>query len=255
MIPPDIRFRFEELCAGRALGDLTPDEERELAGLCNRFGLSPDAAFDLLAAAIDSEVMQNSSETIPDHLAKRLHDWADQTAALPAAEVIRPPRSAWRKVVGNPLTGWLAAAAMLVFSLFLTREKPPVSPARAEIRLRAEAADLIERKFAGLGDLTQAAGSVIWSDELQEGYMTLSGIPVNDPGQAQYQLWIVDPSRDADAPVDGGVFDIPTDGSPVVIPVAAKLALRNPQAFVITLEQPGGVVKSKQEKLVALAKG
>ena len=85
--------------------------------------------------------------------------------------------------------------------------------------------------------------------------MTLSGIPVNDPRQAQYQLWIVDPSRDADAPVDGGVFDIPTDGSPVVIPIAAKLALRNPQAFMITLEQPGGVVKSKQEKLVALAKG
>jgi len=255
MIPPDIRFRFEELCAGCALGDLTPDEERELVGLCDRFGLSPDAAFDLLAAAIDAEMTQISAETIPDHLAKRLHDWADQASTTPAAEVIRPPQSAWRKVVGNPLTGWLAAAAMLVFSLFLPREKPPVSPARAEICLRAEAADLIERKFAGLGDLTQAAGSVIWSDELQEGYMTLSGIPVNDPRQAQYQLWIVDPSRDADAPVDGGVFDIPTDGSPVVIPIAAKLALRNPQAFMITLEQPGGVVKSKQEKLVALAKG
>ena len=36
--------------------------------------------------------------------------------------------------------------------------------------------------------------------------------------------------------------------------IAAKLALTNPQAFVITLEQPGGVVKSKQEKVVALAK-
>jgi len=73
--------------------------------------------------------------------------------------------------------------------------------------------------------------------------------------KAQYQLWIVDPSRDADAPVDGGVFDIPADGSPVVVPITAKLALSKPQAFVITLEQPGGVVKSKQEKVVALAKG
>ena len=81
-----------------------------------------------------------------------------------------------------------------------------------------------------------------------------SGIPANDPTQAQYQLWIVDPARDPDAPVDGGVFDIPADGSPVVIPIAAKLALNNPQAFVITLEQPGGVVKSKLEKVVALAK-
>jgi anti-sigma-K factor RskA len=84
--------------------------------------------------------------------------------------------------------------------------------------------------------------------------MILSGVPVNNPTQAQYQLWIVDPKRDADSPVDGGVFDIPSDGSPVVVPISAKLALNDPQAFVITLEQPGGVVKSKQEKVVALAK-
>lgn len=84
--------------------------------------------------------------------------------------------------------------------------------------------------------------------------MTLSGIPVKDPDKAQYQLWIVDPKHD-EAQAVGGVFDIPTDGSPVVIPISAKLALTNPQAFVITLEQPGGVVKSKQEKVVALAKG
>jgi anti-sigma-K factor RskA len=121
--------------------------------------------------------------------------------------------------------------------------------------LRGEAADLIERKFAGVGDFKQATGSVIWSDQLQQGYMTLKGIPVNNPSQSQYQLWIVDPARDPDSPVDGGVFDIPMDGSPVVIPIAAKLVLNKPQAFVITLEQPGGVVKSKQEKVVALAKG
>ena len=83
--------------------------------------------------------------------------------------------------------------------------------------------------------------------------MTLTGIPINDPKKSQYQLWIVDPKRD-EAPVDGGVFDIPTDGSPIVIPIVAKLALTQPQVFVITLEQPGGVVKSKQEQVVALAK-
>jgi hypothetical protein len=40
----------------------------------------------------------------------------------------------------------------------------------------------------------------------------------------------------------------------VVVPIVAKLALNKPQAFVITREQPGGVVKSKQEVVVALAK-
>jgi anti-sigma-K factor RskA len=102
--------------------------------------------------------------------------------------------------------------------------------------------------------LANAGGKVIWSDQLQQGYMTLSGIPANDPKQAQYQLWIVDPKRD-EAPIDGGVFDIPAGGATVVIPILAKLSLTQPQAFVITLEQPGGVVKSKQLRPVALAKG
>lgn len=254
MTPSDLKIRFDELCAGRALGDLTMDEERELAALCDQLGLAPDAALDLLAAAIDAEALQTSAATMPDHLAKRLHAWADQSAAPPAAKIIRPQVSAWRTFARNPLSGWLAAAAMLIFSLWLSREKPPLPPAQAEVRLRAEARDLIERKFEGTGDFKQAAGNVIWSDQLQQGYMTLKGIPVNNPAQAQYQLWIVDPARDADSPVDGGVFDIPADGSPVVVPIAAKLALKQPQAFVITLEQPGGVVKSKQEKVVALAK-
>jgi anti-sigma-K factor RskA len=84
--------------------------------------------------------------------------------------------------------------------------------------------------------------------------MLLNGVPSNDPQTAQYQLWIVDPSRDPDSPVDGGVFNIPTDGSPAIIPIDAKLAIKQPQVFVITLEQPGGVVKSKQETVVAIAK-
>lgn len=255
MNPSNLKMRFDELCAGRALGDLTLDEERELTGLCQQLGLAPDASLDLLAAAIDAEAQRNSATILPDHLARRLHEWADQAAELPAAKIIRPQVSTWQIVARNPVSGWMAAAAMLVFSLWLTRDKPPLPPAQAELRLRAEAADLIERKFAGVGDFKQAAGSVIWSDQLQQGYMTLEGIPVNNPTQTQYQLWIVDPARDPDSPVDGGVFDIPTDGSPVVIPIAAKLALNKPQAFVITLEQPGGVVKSKQEKVVALAKG
>jgi hypothetical protein len=255
MNPSELKIRFDELCAGRALGDLTMEEERELAGLCEQRGVSPDAAMDLLAAAIDAEAQQNSTTVLPDHLARRLHDWADQTSGWADTKVIRPPVSTWKTVARNPVTGWVAAAAMLVFSLIITREEPELSPAQAETRLRAEAPDLIEREFAGTGDFQQAAGRVIWSDQLQQGYMTLEGIPVNNPAQAQYQLWIVDPARDADSPVDGGVFDIPTDGSPVIIPIAAKRVLNKPQAFVITLEQPGGVVKSKQEKVVALAKG
>lgn len=254
MKPSDLQIRFDELCAGRALGDLTLEEERELMALARETGMDPDSAFDLLAASIEVDAVQYDLEPLPANLSARLHQWADASVSPAPANIVRPEITSWKSILTHPISGWAAAAAVLILSLLLTRKDPQVPPAQAESRLRAEAPDLIERGFAGIGEFKQAGGKVIWSDKLQQGFMTLSGIPVNDPKQAQYQLWIVDPTRDADAPVDGGVFDIPTDGSPVVVPIAAKLALNKPQAFVITLEQPGGVVKSKQEKVVALAK-
>jgi anti-sigma-K factor RskA len=252
MNPSDLKIRFDELCAGRALSDLSLEEERELAALAAQLGVDPDAAFELMASSL--EVDSISDSPLPAHLASRLHAWADETVASSATNIVRPPQSVWKRAIAHPVSGWAAAAVILMVSLYTSRMETPLPLTQAEQRLRAEAADLVERKFQGLGDFKQAGGSVVWSDTRQEGYMTLSGIPSNDPKKAQYQLWIVDPTRDADAPVDGGVFDVPADGSPVIVPIAAKLSIHNPQAFVITLEQPGGVVKSKQEKVVALAK-
>lgn len=83
--------------------------------------------------------------------------------------------------------------------------------------------------------------------------MSLTNLPANDPQSKQYQLWIVDPDRD-EKPVDGGVFDISAENNTVIVPIRNPLVVTNPKAFVITLEQPGGVVVSKQEVVVALAK-
>lgn len=257
----DLKSRFDDLSAGCALGDLSLEESIELDALCRQLGLAPDADFDLLAANLEIGAVIASGETMPASLSARLHQWADQSHRTPASNIVHPDVPTWSKRLSHPAAGWVAAAAAIIILLGLPRSTniaPPaitLTPPQAESRLRVEANDLIERSFAGLGDFAAAGGKVIWSDARQEGYMILSGVPVNDPKQAQYQLWIVDPSRDADSPVDGGVFDVPTDGSPVVVPISAKLAIHQPQAFVITLEQPGGVVKSKQEKVVALAKG
>jgi len=107
--------------------------------------------------------------------------------------------------------------------------------------------------FGGTDNFRQMSGTVVWSDELQEGYMSLTNLPTNDPSLKQYQLWIVDPERD-EKPVDGGVFGFFAGDGTAVIPIRNPLVVTNPQAFVITLEQPGGVVVSKQEIVVALAK-
>ena len=76
-------------------------------------------------------------------------------------------------------------------------------------------------------------------------------MPPNDPSQEQYQLWIIDPERDAE-PIDGGVFDVASSGE-VVVPIQAKLKVLKPAAFAITIEKPGGVVVSTQERLPLLA--
>lgn len=253
-----MQLRFDQLCAGYAIGDLTVEDVRELATLCQQLGTAPDASLALLAAAVHALALEHSAESLPAHLAARLHQWADEAAC--ETHIIRPQHSIWRKLAVHPFTGWAAAAVVLLTTLMATRDPgsqpqpQALAPAQAEQGLRASAPDLIESTFEGLGAFAQAKGTVIWSDSQQQGFMVLSGIPANDPSLAQYQLWIVDPERDADSPVDGGVFDIPGDGSRAVIPITAKLALNNPRAFVITLEQPGGVVKSKQENVVALAK-
>ena len=250
----EIQLRFEELSAGRAMGDLTPDEERELMALSGQLGIHPDHAYELMAAAMEVDFINAKAEPMPEALVARLQECARSFETPAPGKVVYPQVSGWGNILRSPFTGWAAAAVILFFVLFDGgKEESAISPAQAEAKLRTEAADLIERQFAGLGEFSTTTGKVVWSDQLQQGFMTLSGIPANDPGKAQYQLWIVDPTRD-EAPVDGGVFDIPSDGSPVVVPIVAKLSLKNPQAFVITLEQPGGVVKSKQEKVVALAK-
>ena len=254
MNPSDPKIRFDELSAGRALGDLSTEEERELDALCLKLGAFPDESLEQLAAELEIEGLLAHPEPMPESLSHRLHQWASESHPAATSVLIRPRVSAWRKVFAHPLSGWTAAAAAIVFAWISPRGDNPLSPLVSENQLRSNATDLIERRFSGLGDFQQAGGTVLWSDSLQQGLMKLTGIPANDPSKAQYQLWIVDPARDADAPVDGGVFDIPASGTSVIVPIAAKLALSNPKAFVITLEQPGGVVKSKQEKVVALAK-
>jgi hypothetical protein len=246
MNPQDVQSRFDELCAGRAMGDLTADEARELADICQSLGIAPDASLDTLVAAVDAS---RAYPSMPPDVAARLHAWADE--AVPA-NIIRPPVSTWKKIAAHRLAGWAAAAVILLATLVADRETP--APDLTAEQLRAEAPDLVERKFQGLGEFPLAGGSVIWSDARQVGFMILRDIPANDPQVSQYQLWIVDPARDADSPVDGGVFDIPRDTTTAVIPITAKLPVQDPQAFVITREQPGGVVKSKQEHPVALAK-
>jgi anti-sigma-K factor RskA len=97
-------------------------------------------------------------------------------------------------------------------------------------------------------------GDVVWDGRRQRGYLTLTGLPPNQRGTHQYQLWIFDAARDDRYPVDGGVFDVPADAQRVVVPIRAALHVSQPVAFAVTLEPAGGVVVSDRTHLVAMAR-
>jgi len=243
------RERFAELDAGRALGDLDAAEAAEWQALSNELGLAGDPALDLLAAQLEAACIGRSSPALPTDLAAGLERIVPRPAV---AHDARPRRAS---IIAGPWLGWAVAACLfllLVLQVLLPGPVATVDDQRAALLSRAR--DLTRLDFSSTGGpYAGATGELLWSDAGQEGYMMLSNLPANDPSQRQYQLWIVDPARD-EFPVDGGVFDIPAGSESVVIPIRAKLAVRKPTTFVITLEQPGGVVRSKQEVVVALAK-
>lgn len=95
-----------------------------------------------------------------------------------------------------------------------------------------------------------AGGDVVWNNRTQSGVMTFSGMPLNDPGEVQYQLWIFD--REQQNPIDGGVFDLTANGE-LAVRIDPKLGVADPFLFAVTLEKPGGVVVSGREHIVLTA--
>ncbi len=266
----NILDRFEELEAGRILGDLDSNEIKEWEKLSADPRCKSDLSLELAAAALESKYLGNEETGLSkDLLGKLQEDMAGFVVPEEPKEsednVIRP--AYWQTILAAPKTGWAIAAlfAVLLVAQSLIDKGPQDSkilttakidkPSAEESRdiLISKASDMVKLEFGGLENYGGMSGTVVWSDELQEGYMSLTNLPANNPGTNQYQLWIVDPTRD-EKPVDGGVFDIPSGDGTTIIPIRNPLVITDPKAFVITLEQPGGVVVSKQEVVVALAK-
>jgi hypothetical protein len=166
------------------------------------------------------------------------------------------PSPARQNSLGN-WAGWAAAAALAV-ALVLGQSPAPVSPsAPAAVTASLSLDQLLQapdtRTVAWNPPSAEGyegvRGEVVWNERQQAGYLRLRGMPTNAPTEAQYQLWIVAPSRDQH-PVDGGVFDVPAGGGEFLVPIQAKLSARGVTTFAITREKPGGVVVSAGPLLV-----
>ena len=163
--------------------------------------------------------------------------------------------------------GWWAAAACFALAVVgwyprLTGEIGPriaqttPDPVSQREQLLQQQGTLKAAWSTGPAGPQPVQGDVVFDPVTQRGFLRFRGLPANDPRREQYQLWIADTSRTYPEPVDGGVFDVATTApnGDVIIPFHAKLPVGSPAAFVVTAEKPGGVVVSRQEKVLALAK-
>jgi hypothetical protein len=177
----------------------------------------------------------------------------DATTVAPA-----PPSSSASARFPASAPWWLAAAC---FVLAVAGWWPRLAgleagPERARAQLLASAGPGVGHwPWAHESGLPATVdGDVVWDGQRQRGYLTLTGLPPNERGTHQYQLWIFDAARDDRYPVDGGLFDVPADAQRVVVPIRAALHVSQPVAFAVTLEPAGGVVVSDRTHLVAMAR-
>jgi len=242
-------FNVDELLAGRALGNLSEQETKQLGSLLTRSPGQDSEEFDYVLAALSLRGVE--TEELPNRVRDAVR--IEALTHLPKPKQVYVAR---RRIPRRELLAWtVAMACSLLLALQWLPLNSPQNPSIAEQRteLIATSADLIEAPWTpGTHPFKQqVSGDVVWSNAMQKGYLRFTNMPVNDPAAEQYQLWIIDPQRD-DKPIDGGVFDISKSGE-VIVPINAKLGVVNPQAFAVTIEKPGGVVVSSQDNLPLLA--
>ncbi len=94
-------------------------------------------------------------------------------------------------------------------------------------------------------------GDVVWSDELQQGYIRFVGLEPNDPNVEQYQVWVID-ERGLEQKVSGGVFNASADGE-IIVPIEPGIDVGRVALFAITVENPGGTWVPDLERRVVVA--
>ena len=273
----DTEERLFELLCQRAIEGLSPGETGELRVLLKAHPQVDPDGFDEAAAWVELACLKIESH-MPAELQARISEQGAAALAGRAGTATSPrdkvvAMDAHRATRRSAAPAWLAAAASIVIAFTLWMRGPEVREVPVEVERIVEVAPEVpppELRLANLeqhgGELVRSswqltddyaalsvAGDVVWSPQRQEGYMVFRGLPVNDPAQNQYQLWIFDATRDETFPVDGGVFDMPADASEVVVPISAGVPVREATLFAITREQSGGVVVSSREELMLVA--
>ena len=288
MNPANAKDRFEELDVARAMGDLSADELAEYKELQQEHGFSPDPEWGSLLSSLEValiekseevEVIEPFGEAFKQKVVGNIESIENEQQSSDDEKALAPPnenkpahetkdssedKASIVSFFSHPSLGWVAAAIAILVAISVNSGQDPsggtggssgggeVAKSSEDLRnLLLSDTSSYKANFASPGEDKKPLGDGVWNSEQQSGYMKLSNIPVNDPKKSQYQLWIVDPKRDKN-PVEGGVFDLASLEN-AIVPINAALAIDKPVAFVITEEQPGGVVVSDQKRVIAIA--
>ena len=208
-------------------------------------------------AAEDRPAADHDPETVPWSVRRRLDscasDWLRERAGLPT----RRSRAAWIAAslfLALALAGWWPRLAEWAALGGASRIGQLSAELSCEHLLASGSPALRHWRWsAQAGSAPGVEGDVVWDGERHAGYLRFTGLEPNVPSRHQYQLWIVDATRDERYPVDGGVFDLPDTPGTVVVPVHSAIPVREPAAFLVTVEKPGGAVVSGRERIVAVA--
>lgn len=254
--------RLIDLIIAETTTGLSDEERAELSGLKNRFpDWRDDESIQLTLAAIELAAV-DSAEELPKHLERRILQSYEASYQKPKEKLSTQPAAHFSlsDFFASRWLGWAVAACLagiLAVNTFTNRPSTVTEPSMAEQRLRlmSSSSDAVVVSWSN-GEETRfmkLSGDIVWSNAEQRGYMRFKGLPTNDHSKECYQLWIFDSNQSEKTPVDGGVFNVDTDGE-VIIPVDAKLRIGHPTLFAITVEKPGGVVVSEKEHIAAVAK-
>ncbi|GEM_PF-157303 len=252
------RQRLVELLADAAYRRLDDAECSELESLQAQVTDIDPEALERSAAAVTLAVA--GRDPMPESVRERL---MDQWRRWPGVTAPRSEAERRGTLVGGRRSRlaayWLAAAGLVLAILgwwptLAERMATSDDPKEGLKSLLASDEAVVRAPWQSgeaMGERT-ASGEVIWSDQRQRGYMVLDNVPANDPREAQYQLWIFDGERH-EYPVNGGVFNVPSDRDSVIVPIAPEVTVGEPSLFAVTRERPGGVVVSEREDIVVTA--
>jgi hypothetical protein len=249
--------RLLELLADQATQGLPVAEQAELDLLRRRYPEVDDTELEVIAAELALSLDPPAGETLPHPLREQIERQLHNLQGVVAQPGVRrprplspPPGAATFLSTLFAWGGWVAAAACLSVLLWNRWAGGPLSPTQMLASWKGRS-DVLRVK----GQAPNPAGNpnchveVHWCPFRHEGCLHLHGLPVNDPTKDQYQLWIYDARRDPRYPIDGGVFDVSSDGE-AIVQVRAKLRVYEPIRFVVTRECCGGVVVSEGERLL-----